>query len=65
MSIAHCNGGSMIRSAYSHEPARLEVALLGMQALGAPGRNQVKMMEWQLFGLASQMPARARRSSLR
>lgn len=57
VSIAHCNGGSMIRSTYSHEPARLEVALLGMQALGKPGRNQVKMMEWQLFGLNSQMPA--------
>lgn len=57
VSIAHCNGGSMIRSTYSHEPARLEVALLGMQALGKPGRNQVKMMEWQLFGLHSQMPA--------
>ena len=54
---AHCNGGSFIRSTYSHEPARLEVALLGMQALGHPGRNQVKMMEWQLFGLTSQMPA--------
>ncbi len=57
VSIAHCNGGSYIRSTYSHEPARLEVALLGMQALGKPGRNQVKMMEWQLFGLTSQMPA--------
>ena len=57
VSIAHCNGGSFIRSTYSHEPARLEVALLGMQALGHPGRNQVKMMEWQLFGLTSQMPA--------
>lgn len=57
VSIAHCNGGSFIRAAYSHEPARLEVALLGMQALGKRGRNQVKMMEWQLFGLQSQMPA--------
>lgn len=56
-SIAHCNGGSFIRSTYSHEPARLEVALLGMQALGKPGRNQVKMMEYQLFSLDSQMPA--------
>lgn len=55
--IAHCNGGSYIRSAYSHEPARLEVALLGMQALGKPGRNQLKMMEYQLFSLHSQMPA--------
>jgi trimethylamine-N-oxide reductase (cytochrome c) len=57
VSIAHGNGGSFIRSTYSHEPARLEVALLGMQALGKPGRNQVKMMEYQLFSLAEQMPA--------
>ena len=55
--IAHGNGGSYIRSTYSHEPARLEVALLGMQALGKPGRNQMKMMEYQLFSLGSQMPA--------
>jgi trimethylamine-N-oxide reductase (cytochrome c) len=57
ISIAHGNGGSFIRAAYSHEPARLEVALLGMQALGKPGRHQVKMMEYQLFSLHSQMPA--------
>ena len=56
-SIAHGNGGSYIRSTYSHEPARLEVCLLGMQALGKPGRNQLKMMEYQLFSLGSQMPA--------
>jgi trimethylamine-N-oxide reductase (cytochrome c) len=55
--IAHGNGGSFIRSTYSHEPARLEVALLGMQTLGKPGRHQMKMMEWQLFSLQSQMPA--------
>jgi molybdopterin guanine dinucleotide-containing S/N-oxide reductase-like protein len=36
-SFAHINGGGMIRSAYSHEPARLEVCLLGMQGLGGPG----------------------------
>lgn len=57
VTIAHGNGGSFIRSTYSHEPARLEVALLGMQALGKPGCNQMKMMEWQLFSLNSQMPA--------
>lgn len=56
VSIAHCNGGSFIRSTYSHEPARLEACLLGMQALGKPGRNQVKMMEYQLFSLAEQTP---------
>ncbi|MCI2241285.1 molybdopterin-dependent oxidoreductase [Adlercreutzia faecimuris] len=56
VSIAHCNGGSFIRSTYSHEPARLEVALLAMQALGHPGRNQLKFMEFGLFGLDSQNP---------
>ena len=56
VSIAHCNGGSFIRSTYSHEPARLEVALLAMQALGHPGRNQLKLMEFGLFGLDSQNP---------
>jgi len=30
----------MIRGAYSHEPARLEVILLGMQGLGKPGVHQ-------------------------
>ena len=56
VSIAHCNGGSYIRSTYSHEPARLEVALLAMQALGHPGRNQVKMMEYNLFSSTQQNP---------
>jgi molybdopterin guanine dinucleotide-containing S/N-oxide reductase-like protein len=36
-SVGHNGGGGMIRSAYSHEPARLEVCLLGMQGLGGPG----------------------------
>ncbi|MEW6668560.1 MAG: molybdopterin-dependent oxidoreductase [Thermodesulfobacteriota bacterium] len=36
-SICHNGGGGMIRSAYSHEPARLEVCLLAMQGLGGPG----------------------------
>lgn len=53
-SIAHCNGGSYIRSTYSTEPARLEVVLMGMQALGHPGRNVIKFMEWGLYGLSSQ-----------
>lgn len=56
VSIAHCNGGSFIRSTYSHEPARLEVALLTMQSLGKPGCNQVKMMEYNLFSMTSQNP---------
>ena len=49
VSIAHCNGGSFIRAAFSHEPARLEIALLGMQGLGAPGKNQLKLIEFSLF----------------
>ncbi len=56
VSIAHCNGGSFIRSAFAHEPARLEVALLGMQALGKPGANQFKFIEWSLFGMESVTP---------
>jgi trimethylamine-N-oxide reductase (cytochrome c) len=48
VSIAHCNGGGYIRSAFSHEPARLEVCLLGMQGLGKPGVNQFKFIEWVL-----------------
>ena len=56
VSIAHCNGGSFIRSCYAHEPARLEVALLGMQGLGKPGANQFKFMEWTLFGIPGVSP---------
>lgn len=50
VSTAHCNGGSYIRAAFAHEPARLEVALLGMQGLGKPGANQLKLIELGLFG---------------
>ncbi len=39
-SIAHYFGGGMIRGPYSHEPARLESCLLGMQGLGKPGVHQ-------------------------
>jgi len=42
-SIGHYFGGSMIRGAYSHEPARLEVILLGMQGLGKPGVHQAQI----------------------
>jgi len=45
-SIAHGNGGPYIRGPYSTEPARLEVILLGMQGLGKPGANYIKMIEW-------------------
>lgn len=48
-SIAHCNGGGYIRSCFAHEPARLEIALLGMQAIGKPGRHQFRYIEWNLF----------------
>jgi len=43
-SIVHVCGGSMIRGAYSHEPARLECILLGMRGLGKPGVHQVVAM---------------------
>ena len=56
VSIAHCNGGSYIRSCYAHEPARLEVALLGMQGLGKPGANQFKFIEWTLYGMDTVTP---------
>jgi trimethylamine-N-oxide reductase (cytochrome c) len=56
VSIAHCNGGGYIRSAFSHEPGRLEIALLGMQGLGKPGANQFKYIEWTLFGMDSFSP---------
>jgi len=41
--IAHVCGGSLIRSAYATEPARLEVLLLAMQGIGKPGRHQLLM----------------------
>ena len=56
-SVAHGNGGSFIRSTYSHEPARFEVALMTMMGLGKPGRNVVKFIEWYMYGLPSQQPA--------
>jgi trimethylamine-N-oxide reductase (cytochrome c) len=42
-SIAHYFGGSFIRGPYSHEPARLECILLGMQGLGKPGVHQTQI----------------------
>jgi anaerobic selenocysteine-containing dehydrogenase len=50
-SIAHSNGGPGIRGPYATEPARLEVVLLGMQGLGKPGRHQLSMIEWGMFGV--------------
>ncbi len=51
-SIAHNNGGSMIRSAFSTEPARLEGLLLGMQGLGKPGRGVYQVANWGLMGIS-------------
>jgi trimethylamine-N-oxide reductase (cytochrome c) len=50
-SIAHCNGGGLIRGPYSTEPGRLEIILLGMQGLGKPGAHQIKMSEWGNFNI--------------
>jgi len=62
-SIAHGNGGPVMRSPYSTETARLEVLLLAMQGLGKPGAHQVKMLEWGLSGMwhpkGSPMPVSA------
>ena len=55
-SIGHGNGGSAIRGPYAHEPARLEVCLLGMQGLGKPGVHFVKWIEWGLFCAPGQYP---------
>jgi molybdopterin guanine dinucleotide-containing S/N-oxide reductase-like protein len=43
-STIHYYGGSYIRGPYSHEPARLESCLLGMQGLGKPGVHQYHHM---------------------
>jgi molybdopterin guanine dinucleotide-containing S/N-oxide reductase-like protein len=39
--MGHYFGGGMIRGLFSHEPARLECILLGMQGLGRPGVHQI------------------------
>ena len=54
--ICHCNGGSYIRSCYSHEPARMEVCLLAMQGIGKPGRSFLKFIEWMVFGMDELQP---------
>ncbi|MFC1840883.1 molybdopterin-dependent oxidoreductase, partial [Thermodesulfobacteriota bacterium] len=41
--IGHYFGGGMIRGPLSHEPARFEVILLGMQGLGKPGAHQIQI----------------------
>ena len=40
VTIGHYFAGGMARGPFSHEPARLEVILLGMQGLGKPGVHQ-------------------------
>lgn len=55
VTIAHGNGGGLIRGPYSTEPARLEILLLAMQGLGKPGAHMVKMIEWGFFGDFAQM----------
>jgi molybdopterin guanine dinucleotide-containing S/N-oxide reductase-like protein len=42
--VMHFYGGSYVRGPYSHEPARLEACLLGMQGLGKPGIHQYYKM---------------------
>lgn len=56
VSIAHCNGGGYIRAAFSHEPARMEVYLLGMRGVGQPGVNQFQLIEWQLMDVKTLNP---------
>ena len=55
-SIIHGNGGSYIRGPYASEPARLEVMLLGMRAVGSPGVHQAKMLEFGLWNENYQLP---------
>ena len=43
VTIGHYFGGGMARGPLSHEPARLEVILLGMQGLGKPGVHQAQI----------------------
>ena len=57
-SIAHYFGGGMVRGPYSHEPARLECCLLGMQGLGGPGVHQLQITYFgmpRMEGLRSTM----------
>lgn len=43
VTIGHYFGGGMARGPFSHEPARLECILLGMQGLGKPGVHQAQI----------------------
>jgi len=52
-SEVHTNGGSYIRGPYSTEPARLEVLLLAMQGVGAPGVVQIENFGTFIPGIVS------------
>jgi len=43
VTIGHYFAGGMARGPFSHEPARLECVLLGMQGLGKPGVHQAQI----------------------
>jgi molybdopterin guanine dinucleotide-containing S/N-oxide reductase-like protein len=60
-SIVHYCGGGMIRGPYSHEPARLECILLGMQGLGKPGVHQDTMVARS--GMPTETPGGTGRSA--
>ena len=47
--VVHGLGGPYIRGPYSHEPARLEGALLAMQGLGKPGSTFFRYQLIELF----------------
>jgi anaerobic selenocysteine-containing dehydrogenase len=49
--VMHFYGGSYVRGPYSHEPARLECCLLGMQGLGKPGVHQYAKMGGDIFAM--------------
>jgi len=63
-SIAHGEGGSLIRGPYSTEPGRLEPLLLAMQGLGKPGRHQFKATDWGVLDLPTPFPPPMRYPSL-
>jgi len=43
VTIGHYFAGGFARGPYAHEPARLEIVLLGMQGLGKPGVHQAQI----------------------
>jgi len=43
VTIGHYFAGGMARGPFSHEPARLECVILGMQGLGKPGVHQAQV----------------------